>query len=43
MWIALAGWLGVLNLVFAWLQRQGYAVDTSQAMWGPHSRHPAMA
>ncbi len=28
MWIALAAWWCVQILVFAWLQRLGYAVDT---------------
>ena len=40
MWIALAAWWCVQILVFAWLQRSGYAVDTYQAIWGPDSRHP---
>ena len=40
MWIAIAlWWLGWLAL-FVVLQRQGRAIDTYQAIWGPGREHP---
>ena len=38
MWIALAAWV-----VCAYPRLRLAAVDTYQAIWGPDTRHPAMA
>ncbi len=40
MWILLAGWWLGFALAFVLLQRQGRAIDTYQAIWGPSSEHP---
>lgn len=40
MWIVLGGWWLGLLLVFLLLQRQGRAIDTYQAIWGPSLDHP---
>jgi hypothetical protein len=41
-WMPLVWGAWCLALAFAWvvLQRQGFAVDTYQAIWGPDPRHP---
>lgn len=40
MWLALVVWWGLLAGAFWHLQRQGRAVDTYQAIWGPDPAHP---
>lgn len=40
MWIVILGWWAVLLIVTVILQRQGRAVDTYQAIWGPDPKHP---
>ncbi|WP_376989506.1 cytochrome b561 domain-containing protein [Bosea sp. R86505] len=40
MWIALPVWWAGLLACFAILQRQGRAIDTYQAIWGPDVQHP---
>jgi len=40
MWIALGGWWLGFVLTFILLQRQGRAIDTYQAIWGPLPEHP---
>ncbi|WP_299283257.1 cytochrome b561 domain-containing protein [uncultured Tateyamaria sp.] len=47
MWIALGLWYLVLVAAFAWLQAQGRATDTYQAIWGsdpnlPGNKRPAI-
>ncbi|MCC6195472.1 MAG: cytochrome b [Burkholderiales bacterium] len=41
-WMAIfiAGWWAALGFAFAWLQRQGWCIDTYQAIWGPGETHP---
>ena len=40
MWLGLTGWWSVVVTSFIMLQRQGMAVDTYEAIWGPDSTHP---
>jgi hypothetical protein len=40
MWIVLGSWWLGFALAFVLLQRQGRAIDTYQAIWGPSSDHP---
>ncbi len=40
MWLSVVCWWTVLVLAFCWLQRQGCAIDTYQAIWGPDAAHP---
>ncbi|MEM6620861.1 MAG: cytochrome b561 domain-containing protein [Pseudomonadota bacterium] len=40
MWLGLAGWWAALITAFIILQRQGRAVDTYQAIWGPDPSLP---
>lgn len=40
MWLGLSIWWMALAVVCVHLQRQGRAMDTYQAIWGPGSEHP---
>ena len=40
MWLVMCFWWCGLILLFVFLQRRGYAIDTYQAIWGPDSEHP---
>lgn len=40
MWLLIGGWLLLLLGVGIWLQLQGRAYDTYQAIWGPSLEHP---
>lgn len=40
MWTVIGAWWLLLAVIFATLQRLGYAVDTYQAIWGPDETHP---
>jgi len=40
MWLMLLAWWAVLAAISVYLQRQGRAVDTYQAIWGPDPAHP---
>ncbi len=40
MWLGFGCWWFVLIFVFVFLQSQGRAVDTYQALWGPDCKHP---
>jgi hypothetical protein len=40
MWLLLAAWFALLGAVAVTWQRQGRAIDTYQAIWGPDPMHP---
>lgn len=40
MWLGLAGWWCLLLGLAIWLQAQGFARDTYEAIWGPDESHP---
>lgn len=40
MWFVILGWWALLGTMFVILQRQGRAIDTYQAIWGPDLDHP---
>ncbi|GFE50871.1 hypothetical protein So717_26240 [Roseobacter cerasinus] len=40
MWLVITLWWIGFALLFVALQRQGHAVDTYQAIWGPGTEHP---
>ncbi len=40
MWLAIGGWWLLLMTFGIWLQRNGRAYDTYQAIWGPSAEHP---
>lgn len=40
MWLVITLWWGGFVVFFVVLQRQGHAVDTYQAIWGPGPEHP---
>jgi len=40
MWLVVTAWWGLLITLGVRFQRQGRAVDTYQAIWGPDLRHP---
>jgi hypothetical protein len=43
MWLGLGlWWIGLAGLSIV-LQRDGRAIDTYQAIWGPDTRHPGNA
>ncbi|MGL4636699.1 MAG: cytochrome b561 domain-containing protein [Beijerinckiaceae bacterium] len=43
MWLVLLLWWAMLVILAALMQRQGRAVDTYQAIWGPDAHHPGNA
>ncbi|MEL6963104.1 MAG: cytochrome b561 domain-containing protein [Pseudomonadota bacterium] len=40
MWLGLAGWWCLLISLATWLQANGFARDTYEAIWGPDKSHP---
>lgn len=40
MWLVITLWWLIMLAAFAMLQRQGRAIDTYQAIWGPDTVHP---
>lgn len=39
-WLLIGSWWVLCAIIFAVLQRRGFAIDTYQAIWGPDRAHP---